>query len=40
VRADIGDLTRALAARYARLDRAVMLAGIADRCEQRLASRP
>jgi hypothetical protein len=30
---------RAFAARYARLDRAAVLAGIADRCEQRLASR-
>jgi len=31
---------RAFAARYARLDRAAVLAGIADRCEQRLGSRP
>jgi len=28
---------RAFAARYGRLDRAAVLAGIADRCEQRLA---
>jgi len=33
------DSARAFAARYGRLDRAAMLAGIADRCEQRLASR-
>jgi UDP:flavonoid glycosyltransferase YjiC (YdhE family) len=33
------ECARAFAARYDRLDRAAMLAGIADRCEQRLASR-
>ena len=34
------ECARAFAARYARLDRAAVLAGIANRCEQRLASRP